>query len=247
MRYVLVQGASGGIGLAFVRHLLKRSDVETVFAGARSPGSSEALQSILREAGGRLQLQRCDVTDEASIADWATEVKRRTDRLDFIANVSGILHDADGLGPERRIEHADPAQLQKVFAVNAFGPLLVAKHFHPLLHHGERAVFAHLSARVGSIGDNRLGGWYAYRASKAALNQFVRTMAVELKRRNKNAICVALHPGTVDTELTKPFQKSAKVLFTPDDSVSKMMKVLTELTPAATGGFFAYDGSTIDW
>ena len=243
----MVQGASGGLGLGFVRHLLKRPDVERVFAGARSPESNPQLQAILREAGGRLQLHRCDITDEASIANWAAEVKGRTDRLDFIANVSGILHDAEGLGPERRIEHADPAQLQKVFAVNAFGPLLVAKHFHPFIHHGERAVIAHLSARVGSIGDNRLGGWYAYRASKAALNQFVRTMAVELKRRNKNAICVAVHPGTVDTPLTKPFQKSAKVLFTPDESVHKMMAVLSELTPAATGGFFAYDGSTIEW
>ncbi|MEL7368121.1 MAG: SDR family oxidoreductase, partial [Myxococcota bacterium] len=157
------------------------------------------------------------------------------------------LHDDEGLGPERRLEHIEPAQLAKVFAINAFGPLLVLKHLYPLLVHGERAVVAHLSARVGSIGDNKLGGWYGYRASKSALNQFVRGMAIELKRKNKKLVCVAMHPGTVDTSLTKPFQRSAKVLFTPEDSVGRMIDVLEGLTPAQSGGFFAYDGSTIEW
>ncbi|MEM7675592.1 MAG: SDR family NAD(P)-dependent oxidoreductase, partial [Myxococcota bacterium] len=135
----------------------------------------------------------------------------------------------------------------KVFAVNAYGPILVVKHLYKHLAHGDRAVLAHLSARVGSIGDNKLGGWYGYRASKAALNQFVRGMAVELKRKNKNIVCVAIHPGTVDTRLTKPFQRSAKVLFTPKDSVSRMIGVLEGLTPSQTGEFFAYDGTPIEW
>ena len=247
MRHVLVQGASGGIGLAFVRALLREPGVERVFAGCRHPPSSPSLQAAVLEPDGRLQVHPCDVVDEASVARWADHVRGQVDRLDLIINASGVLHDGERLGPERRIEHVDPDLLQRVFAVNAFGPLLVAKHFHGLMAHGERAVMAHLSARVGSIGDNKLGGWYAYRASKAALNQFVRTMAIEFRRKNKQAICVAIHPGTVDTTLTKPFQRSAKVLFAPDESVSKMLEVLKQLRPSDTGGFFAYDGSSIEW
>ena len=177
----------------------------------------------------------------------AGEVAGSVDRIDLLINASGLLHDADGLGPERRLEHVDVAHLHKVFAVNAFGPLLVVKHLHRLFARSGRSVSVHLSARVGSIQDNRLGGWYAYRASKAALNQFVRSMAIELKRKNRESICVALHPGTVDTGLTKPFQKSAKVLFTTDDAVARMMTVIDGLTPDDSGGFFAYDGTTIEW
>lgn len=245
MTNVLIQGASGGIGLAFVRHALSRA--ERVFAACRNPEGAGELKAMAEWAGARLTLLKCDLLHEPSIATMAEEVKSAVDRLDLVINASGVLHDADGLGPERRLEHVEVEQLHKVFAINAFGPLLVTKYIHPLLHHNERAVLAHLSARVGSIGDNRLGGWYGYRASKAALNQFVRSMAIELKRKNKQAICVAIHPGTVDTSLTKPFQRSAKILLTPDDAVQRMMNVLDGLTPADSGDFFAYDGARIEW
>ncbi len=247
MKTVLVQGATGGIGLAFVRHLLRRSDVARVFATYRSADRAEPLRSLMETADGRLHLVSCDITDEGSLSALAAEVGKHTERLHLLINASGVLHDGHGGGPERRLEHVDPIQLQHVFAVNAFGPLLVVKHLHPFLKHDEAAVVVHLSARVGSIGDNKLGGWYAYRASKAALNQFVRGMAVELKRNNRKSVCVAMHPGTVDTPLTKPFQRSAKVLFTPDDAVTRMMTVVDGLDPADSGGFFAYDGSTIEW
>ena len=217
-----------------------------VFATCRNPADQE-LQALAKASGERLKLLPCDLADESSIARMAEYVAGETDRLHWLINASGVLHAEDGLGPERKLGHVDPDQLHRVFAVNAFGPLLITKHLAGLFAHDERAVLAHLSARVGSIGDNRLGGWYAYRASKAALNQFVRSMAIELKRKNKRSVCVAVHPGTVDTALTKPFQRSAKVLFTPDDSVARMMTVLDGLTPAESGGFFAYDGSAIEW
>jgi NAD(P)-dependent dehydrogenase (short-subunit alcohol dehydrogenase family) len=141
----------------------------------------------------------------------------------------------------------DHASLTRLFAVNAIGPALVAKHFVPLLPREGRGVLAALSARVGSIGDNRLGGWYGYRASKAALNMLVRTLAIELARTRKEAICVTLHPGTVDTGLSKPFQKAVppERLFTPDRSAAHLLDVLDSLTPAQTGRCFAWDGKEI--
>ena len=144
---------------------------------------------------------------------------------------------------------SDPAVLRHVFEVNAFGPLVVAKHFLPLLKHSERAVLANLSARVGSIGDNRLGGWYAYRASKAAQNMFTRNLSLELARRAPKVICVALHPGTVDTELSKPFQGgvSPDRLFDADRAARQLLEVIDGLRPEQTGRFLAWDGTTIPW
>jgi NAD(P)-dependent dehydrogenase (short-subunit alcohol dehydrogenase family) len=135
------------------------------------------------------------------------------------------------------------------FAVNALGPLLLAKHLHPLLAHAQPAVLVNLSARVGSIGDNRLGGWYAYRGAKAAQNQFTRTLSIELARRAPNLVCVALHPGTVDTGLSKPFQGSvdAAKLFSPRYSAQRLLAVIDGLRREHSGRFFAWDGSEIPW
>ncbi|MEM6930148.1 MAG: SDR family NAD(P)-dependent oxidoreductase, partial [Myxococcota bacterium] len=151
--------------------------------------------------------------------------------------------------PEKRLEHVAPDALATVFAVNAFGPILVAKHVAPLLHHDRRAVFAAVSARVGSIGDNRLGGWYAYRASKSALNQLLRTLSIELARRSPNVIVVSVHPGTVDTDLSHPFQRRvpAHKLFSTERAADQLIDVIDGLTPEDTGSFRAWDGSPIEW
>ncbi|AAK24941.1 C-factor [Caulobacter vibrioides CB15] len=137
--------------------------------------------------------------------------------------------------------------MQRLFEVNAVIPSLVAKHLAPLLPKDERSVIAALSARVGSIGDNRLGGWHAYRASKAALNMMIRCQALELQRERPLAVCVVLHPGTVATGLSAPFARSPKTLFTPDDAAQRLLKVLSRLQPADSGGFFAHDGQPIPW
>ncbi|MEM1024526.1 MAG: SDR family oxidoreductase [Myxococcota bacterium] len=240
---VLVQGASRGIGLEFVRQLLDRG--EEVIATARAPDASDGLARL---ANRRLRLERLDVTEEADIARVAQGVADREGRLDILLNVTGILH-GPGMRPERRLEDLRPESLQKAFAVNAIGPALMGKHFRDLLCHGERAVFASLSARIGSIADNGLGGWYAYRASKAAQNQFLRTMAHEFRRKSPEAIVVALHPGTVDTELSKPFQRSVPKhgLFTVERAAQQLLEIVDSLRPKESGAFFAWDRQPIPW
>ena len=207
-----VIGASGGIGAAFV--------------AALTAAGSEVI------ALSRADL---DITDETSIAAAAARIGAP---LDLVIVATGLLH-GNGVAPEKAMRDLSAATLARYFAVNATGPALVAKHFLPLLARDRRAVFAALSARVGSISDNRLGGWYGYRASKAALNQLIRTLAIELARTRPEALCVALHPGTVDTGLSQPFQRGVPDLFTPERSAAAMLAVLAGLTPADSGGCFA--------
>ncbi len=186
-----------------------------------------------------------DVTDETSIADAAAAVKEGGS-LDLVFVATGMLHD-DETSPEKSLSALDLAAMTKLYQVNAIGPATVAKHFLPLLAKGRKAAFAALSARVGSIGDNRLGGWHSYRASKAALNMLIKTMSIELRRRNPDALIVGLHPGTVASALSAPFQRGVKEhkLFTPDQSARAMLAVLDGLTPEDSGAQFAWDGARV--
>jgi NAD(P)-dependent dehydrogenase (short-subunit alcohol dehydrogenase family) len=167
--------------------------------------------------------------------------------LDLVLIATGVLSDGDTLTPEKTWRDFSAEAFAHAFAVNATGPALIAKHFLPLLARDRRSVFAALSARVGSIEDNRLGGWAAYRASKAALHQIIRTCAIELARKNKGAICVALHPGTVDTALSAPFQRgvSADQLFAPKQSARHLLRVVDSLQVSDSGNAFAWDGARI--
>ena len=245
----VVNGASRGIGLAFVRALLADAAVQQVVATARGATRSEPLAGIAFEARARLHRLDMDVTDEASVARAAAEVGRRTERVDLLIHCAGLLHDGPDLQPERRLADVTPERLARSFAVNAIGPLLVAKHFQSLFHRTERAVFASLSARVGSIGDNRRGGWYGYRASKAAQNMFIRNLSIELPRRAHGLIAVALHPGTVDTGLSAPFQHNvpAAQLFSAERAAAQLLGVIDGLDAASNGGFFAWDARVIPW
>ena len=245
----LVQGASRGIGLEFVRQLLAQPTIARVFAGCRAPDRAAELLAL---AAGepRLQLVPLDVAEEASIARAAATVAGATDRLHLVLNCAGILHGGPAaLAPEKRLADVRPEALAASFAVNAAGPLLVARHFERLLAHRDRAVFASISARVGSIGDNRLGGWYAYRGAKAAQNMFTRTLAIEWARTRRNVVCVALHPGTTDTDLSRPFQANVppEKLFSPERTVRQLLEVIDHLGPADTGRFYAWDGTEIPW
>lgn len=245
----LVSGASRGIGLALVKQLLADCSVEHVFASARHARTTGSLADLARVHAARLTPVDMDVTDEPSVCAAARLVAARSARLDLVMNCAGLLHDGAGIGPERRLADIDPAHIARSFAVNATGPLLVAKHFAPLFPRRDRVVFASLSARVGSIGDNRLGGWYGYRASKAAQNMFTRNLSVELKRRSRGIVCVALHPGTVDTELSRPFQGRvpADRLFTAERAAQQLLEVVNGLGPQDNGAFFAWDGQPIPW
>lgn len=222
----LVVGAGGGIGAAFVRSLERDP----------SCGSVTGL--------GRTTAPPLDLEDEQTIRG-AAEQLAQNGPLHLIIDATGILHD-DDMAPEKSIDAVDPQVLARCFAVNATGPLLLFKHFHRLLPRHERSAFVSLSARVGSISDNALGGWYGYRASKAALNMFLRTAAIELSRKRPQAACLALHPGTVETRLSDPFSGS-RDRFTPDRSAELMLDVIDRADTAKSGSFFAYDGSEIPW
>lgn len=233
--HAVVIGASGGIGAALTRALAADPRIEIVHALSRRgyPQPDATTDSI-------------DITDEASVAAAAAKLDARGP-LDLVIIASGMLHDPDGIRPEKRMRDLDAAAMQRVFAVNTVGPALVAKHFLPRLRHGRKTVFAALSARVGSISDNRLGGWSSYRASKAALNMLLKTFAIEHARTRPDSVVLALHPGTVDTALSKPFQGNVPdgKLFTPDFAAERLLGIIDRVTSADSGGFFAWDGSQI--
>lgn len=242
-----MQGASRGIGLEFARQLASRDDVERVIATCRDPASSGSLREL--GANEALRVLELDVEDEASIERAASETAEIAASLNLLINVSGLLHSPDGVAPERRLDQLRPEALQRSFAVNAIGPALVVKHFRPLLEKAEQPVVANLSARVGSIADNRLGGWYGYRASKAAQNQLTRCMAIELGRGRRPVTVIALHPGTVDTDLSRPFQRNVppEKLFSRERAVRQLLDIVEGVTLEQSGRFFAWDGSEIPW
>ncbi|QFT68855.1 C-factor [Labrenzia sp. THAF35] len=224
----IIFGASGGIGSAMRDHLEAGSGYDKVIALHRT--SSPPLD-LLDER----MIQAC--------ADWIRE-KEGDVRLLFDATGALTLGSAR---PEKSLRELDPEVLARSYAINAIGPALLMKHFLPLLPKEGRSVFATLSARVGSIGDNGLGGWFAYRAAKAGLNQLVRTASIELARKNPSAICVALHPGTVKTPLTENFAKTGLDVQEPAVAAERLVDVLTSLMPADTGGFFDQTGRPIPW
>lgn len=224
----VIVGASGGIGRA----------VRDALTGNGFPGSVIGLSRSSDPA--------MDLLDEASIEAAARHVASQGQELRFLFLATGFLHDEVNR-PERSLRDLSASHFAKAFAINATGPALVLKHFTPLLPREGRAVVAVLSAKVGSIGDNQLGGWHAYRASKAALNQIVRTASVELKRTRPGAICVALHPGTVDTKLSAPFSKSGLNVRPPGEAAADLLRVIEGLTSAQTGGFFDYRGEPLPW
>jgi len=241
----LVQGASRGIGLGLVRTLLEDQCFESVIATCRDPASADDLQAL---SGDRLNILRLDVTDTAQVAGLAAKLETDAIRPSLVINTAGVLH-GEGFAPEKKLEDLDMQSLERVFAVNAFGPALMLKALRPLMAREGKAVFAAISARVGSITDNRLGGWYAYRASKAALNQIIRTAGIEFSRRNRNVIAAALHPGTTDTGLSQPFQANvpAGKLFSVEQTCDYLLTVIDGLTEDDNGGFFAWDGKPIEW
>jgi NAD(P)-dependent dehydrogenase (short-subunit alcohol dehydrogenase family) len=243
-----VAGASRGLGLGFVRRLAESGRARRVWAGCRKPEEAEALQALAAKSEA-VRILPADVTDEGSLASASRQVAMEGQSLDLVINCAGLLHRPEGPQPERRLSEVRADWLLEAFKVNGAGPLLLAKHLEPLLPRRERAVFATLSARVASIEDNRLGGWYAYRASKAAQNMFLRTLAIELARRSRGIICVALHPGTTDTDLSRPFQGgvAADKLFSVERAVAQLLRVIDGLGPGDNGSFVAWNGQRIPW
>lgn len=225
---IAILGAAGAIGSAFTKRLSEKYPNASIFAFSRKG----AAYSI-------------DYSSEASLSR-AAELATKDRPLDLVIVANGILHDED-LMPEKSLRDLSADNFQRIFEANTITPALIAKHFLPKLNKEHTSMFAALSARLGSISDNQLGGWYAYRASKAALNMIIKNAAIEVGRRNKHTIVVGLHPGTVDSDLSKPFQSNLadEKIFTPDYSAQKLLDVLESLSPEQTGKCFAWDGPEI--
>ena len=226
----IIIGASGGIGAALADALQVDGHHDVIHRFARQLPAPHSI----------------DITDEASVAAAAAWVHDSGPPPRLVIVATGLLH-AQGQQPERKLADINADWMAQNFAVNTIGPALIAKYFLPLLPRRGRTVFAMLSARVGSIGDNRSGGWYSYRASKAALNQLVRSFAIAEARRNPDALVVALHPGTVDTSLSAPFQRGVPIekLTSAAAAAVNLQRTLETLTSAETGRIFAWDGSEI--
>ena len=234
-RVAAIFGSTGGIGRALCEALIKGGTAK-VYAGSRRGEEP---------SGAGLVPFAFDLEDEASIADAAAMMKDEPPQWVIIA--SGVLTLADGTGPERTYKRMSPEAMEKVFRINTIGPATIAKHMLPLMPRSEAFVFAALSARVGSISDNGLGGWHSYRASKAALNMLLRNYALEMARTHKQAVIAGLHPGTVDSALSQPFQTNLPEgqLTAPEDAAQNLLRVLQQLRPEDSGRVFDFAGKSV--
>jgi NAD(P)-dependent dehydrogenase (short-subunit alcohol dehydrogenase family) len=245
---VLIVGASQGIGLGFVRKLLQDGRSAKIYATYRRKVSADELLTLRSEYPEKICCLEVDVTDEGQISQAAACIAEEVGKLHLVVNCAGLLHEGS-IQPEKSLKQIDPEHLLRYFQVNSISSLLLAKHLLPLFRHGEKSVLAAISAKVGSIGDNQLGGWYGYRASKAALNMFMRNVAIEYRRTSPRTIVTMLHPGTTDTRLSQPFQKnvSAEKLFSVERTVTQLLEVIENLDEGDSGQFFSWDGSHLPW
>jgi NAD(P)-dependent dehydrogenase (short-subunit alcohol dehydrogenase family) len=234
----IIVGASGGLGAGFANILKSDAAFKSKYG--------QILEFSRQSTANRPRT--LDYADESTIAlsaAWAAE-KCQTVPLRLLIVATGYLH-SNGKGPERSLQQLDAEYLKHVMLVNAIGPALVLKHFAPLLAKSGEVRIAFISAKVGSIGDNALGGWYGYRAAKAALNQIIKTASIELSRRNKQTLCLALHPGTVATQLSDPFSKAGLNVRSPEVAAAELLQVIHSVGTTQTGGFYDYKSDNLPW
>lgn len=243
----LIVGASQGIGLGFVRQLVADGRFDQVYGTYRRPETAGGLMALAADHPHLTPLPM-DVTAEDSMVQAVATLQATDPRLHLVVYCVGLLHDGD-FQPEKSVRQLTSDQLLRSFQVNAVGAALLTKHLLPLLKHDQPSVFGAISAKVGSIGDNHLGGWYGYRASKAALNMLIKTASLEYARKSPNTIFVLLHPGTTDTRLSQPFQRgvSPDKLFSVSRTVAQLMTVIDGLEPADSGDFLSWDGQQLPW
>lgn len=246
----LILGSSRGIGLALVEQLLLKNSGTMVSAVHREKSNIQALMALQKKFPKRLELFVLDIKKESSYIELCQNLKNRNHIPSLVLNCIGILHD-DTNSPERSLSEISPQFFLSSMEVNILPTLLLAKHMGPLIEKEHRFVFASLSAKVGSLQDNRLGGWYSYRSSKAALNMVLKNLSIEWKRLSKNITVLALHPGTTETELSKSFLQNAKKYYKihkPSETAINLLKVIDAKGFAANSGqFYSWDGSEIDW
>ncbi|MBW4598805.1 MAG: SDR family NAD(P)-dependent oxidoreductase [Calothrix sp. FI2-JRJ7] len=244
----LIVGASQGIGLGFVKKLLADAKINRIYAAYRNAESATELLQLATENPTHLTCLVIDVTNEAQITEALQQIKSEVKTLHLVINCVGVLHDGD-FQPEKSLRHLNIENLTRYFQVNSIGGVLLAKHLVPLFKHQDNSVFATISAKVASIGDNNLGGWYGYRASKTALNMFMRNVSIEYARSCPKNVVVTLHPGTTDTRLSRPFQTNVppEKLFSVERTVSQLLEVIGKLDKNDSGQFFSWDGSKLPW
>ena len=244
----LIVGASQGIGLGFVKRLLQDDRIAKVYATYRQLESANELISLEKQYSDKLVGLSLDITEESQIAEVVQRIKAEVNKLNLVINCVGILHD-DTFQPEKSLKQINSENLLRYFQVNSIGSILLAKHLLPLFRHSENSVFASISAKLASIGDNEIGGWYGYRASKTALNMFMRTAAIEYGRSCPKTLIVTLHPGTTDTRLSRPFQRNVppEKLFSVELCVIQLLSVIDQLQDGDSGKFFSWDGSELPW
>jgi NAD(P)-dependent dehydrogenase (short-subunit alcohol dehydrogenase family) len=235
---IAIIGAGGGIGSEFVRQFSEDKYIEKIYAFT---GSDQKFTN------DKVIINKIDIENEDSIKQ-ASEIAGKDTPLDLVIVAVGMLHQ-DKLMPEKTIKNLSKENFQQIYNINTIAPAIIAKHFLPKLNKDSKSIFTALSARVGSISDNKLGGWYAYRASKSALNMILKNLSIEINRSNKNAVIIGLHPGTVDSKLSKPFQAAVKEdkLFTAEYSVGKLITVIKNSTHEDSGKIFDYEGAEIEY
>ncbi|XP_017284767.1 C-factor [Kryptolebias marmoratus] len=257
----LIQGASRGLGLEFCKHILKYKSPAAVLATCRNPDAAAELRGLAGQHSDRLTVFKLDVNLEEDIRAAAERVRDNFGRLDLLINSSAVLHPS-GRG-ETSLRDVTAQGVISTLTTNAVGPLVMARYFAPLLQKGsggfgrqpaektERhgGIIVNITAKVGSIGDNGLGGWYSYRMSKAALNMATRNIAIELGRSRPKVVCVSLHPGTVNTDLSRPYHKNVPKdkLFSTEHSVSCLMSIINTLSIEKTGKAYSWDGTELPW
>jgi len=238
---MVVLGAGGGLGQALTLELQNQFPYEEIIALSRQP------QTGLFDSG---KITYCQIDDysEDSLSAWVSDFKSGGKQLTGVISTIGMLHDEKTF-PEKKLSDITADNLTKLFSVNAIKPLLALKSFLPILDRKNTRFWVQLSAKVGSIEDNYLGGWYAYRSSKAALNMLLKTASVELKRTHKKLAVAAVHPGTTDTDLSKPFQQriSDDKLYSPELSAERIVEVVKNLKPEQSGGLWHWDGSALPY
>lgn len=243
----VIFGAGHGIGLALVEELLIKYPEIKIYASYRKINKADNLLSLAAKYPNRLKAHKLDPLDEAKLAEFVAMIKSKEKKVELIINSIGTLHD-ENVQPEKSLNQISQQGLLHYFSINSIITPILAKHFLPLLRHKSASLFVSISAKVGSITDNQLGGWYGYRASKSALNMFVKTIGLELKRRGCSTLTIALHPGTTITELSQPFiAKTSYQLHSSNETASNLIKVIREQDINNAEQFLSWTGEALPW
>ncbi len=245
---ILIVGATQGIGLGFVKALVNNPQTNKIYATYRHNLTDNIVKLTQEYPPNKLTYLPLDVTKENDIINLVNHLSSEVNKLHLVVNCVGILHE-ENIQPEKSLKCINPDNLLRYFQVNSIASVLLAKHLTSLFKHKELSVLAVISAKVGSIGDNYLGGWYGYRASKTALNMFMKNIAIEYGRVTPKTIVVTLHPGTTNTRLSAPFQRNVppEKLFSVERCVTQLLTVINNLTIEDSGKFLSWDGSQLPW